>query len=126
MTVKAYTIEDYALIAGWWEKRKFAVIPPEALPSIGFIVNNNAAGFLYVTDSTMGVMEWLVTNPDADKHERIKDLKKVIELISEAAKAMDVKLIFSSINNETLMSVYQDSGFVKTDTNMTNYLKKVS
>lgn len=63
IAVRSTITTDCDAINSWLEARNLQAILPEQLPSIGFIVTDVAAGFLYQTDSTVAYLETYVTNP---------------------------------------------------------------
>ena len=81
--------EDYETICKWWELWNWPVIPKEMLPEnglSGLMVEkkgiNIVAGFIYMTNSTTAILDWIVSNPDY----RDKDRKYAIELLIVTAE----------------------------------------
>ena len=76
--------EDYEIICKWWRWWRWPELPRTALPNNGkggFMVEKNnipiVSGFLYISNSKMAMLEWIVSNPDY----REKDRQKAIELL---------------------------------------------
>jgi hypothetical protein len=75
----AYESEKhYSLIATWWHQRKLPIIPEDFLPKTGFIIPGYAACFLYKTDSSVAILENLISEPKCKPHERDHALDLVI------------------------------------------------
>lgn len=124
MDVRQFRVEDHKEIAEWWRKRKWDVIPLEALPVTGVVVfedgKNICAGWLYTTGTAFGWLEWIVTNPEAGLKQRAEAVRKVIETLKGMALAHGVKIIFNSSKSRGLIKSMEKTGFYKTDTEMTN------
>lgn len=122
--------KDYWEVCEWWRQHEWPFIPPHALPDNGvMIVDENgvkyAAGWLYVTDSSMGMFEWLVTNPKSPIMYRKAALELMLQCILAAAKNMGLRSVFSSLKNKNLVKLFNKSGFGPTDTQMTNMIARV-
>lgn len=61
---------DYKTICSWFEKREIAPIPEDVVPNFGLIVPDVAAGFLLVTDCNLGILDFYISNPEANPKDR--------------------------------------------------------
>jgi len=80
-----YEIDDdeKVQIAGWLRARNLPV--PTSWPAEGRIVPGVAAGFLVMTDCSVGILDFFVSNPEASRSERDKALDEIAqELIGRA------------------------------------------
>lgn len=125
MEVRKFQTSDYFELCGWWNKHNWPCIPLDHLPENGFIVEGLAAGFLYKTDSKFGLLEFVVANPDSSKEDRAQALDLVIDNTLNLAKELGFKSIFSSITHPKLIQRYQEHGFMMTDENMTNMIRRL-
>lgn len=66
------------------------------LPKTGFIVENMAAGFIYLTDTPMCFLENLVKNPAHEKKCTDKALDLVIDTLFNKATDLGIKLVVAS------------------------------
>jgi GNAT superfamily N-acetyltransferase len=123
LEARAFTEGDYPIIAEWYKARGFPLLPLHMLPQNGAVVEGAAAGFLYLTDSPIAWMEWIVTNPEASG--RGEAIKAVVEHLHKVAKDNNCAAIMCTVNSETLISVYKDCGFDVTDVGMTNMCRRV-
>ena len=81
--------DDYDYIAKWWKWWRWKVIPKEMLPEnglSGLMVEKDGvrivSGFIYMTNSTGAMLEFIVSNPDYKE----KDRKQAIELLISTAE----------------------------------------
>jgi hypothetical protein len=84
--MREYTPADYPQLAGWYESRGLKPPRPDQLPSIGFIVDGVCAGFLYQTDSSIALIEGLVSNQAIGTTLRGESLHLVLSALCKAAK----------------------------------------
>ena len=97
--IKFYKDEDYNMIARWWIDHDQVPCPSDLLPSIGFIIDDIVAGFLYQTDSGVCFFETVVSKKDSDKEKRREALDQLIDTIVNCAKEMKYKrLIFHTLH----------------------------
>lgn len=113
----------YESLCSWWKAHDWSVIDLDLLPATGFIVPNVCAGFLYATDSGFCLSEFIISNPAIEYKIRSEGLDMLINKLAEEAKKKGYKVMFTSVEHEGLIKRYENNGFIKTDTNMTNLLK---
>lgn len=127
MEVRLFTEEDHKEVCGWWKSHKWGEIPLAALPKTAIIAYENGvnicAGFLYKTDSTFCVLEFIVGNPNASKEQRAEGVDSVVEALVTLAKGSGHNLIFSSVKHPTIVKTYEKHGFVASDGGMTNFVR---
>ena len=86
MKVEKYDIEKHCLILKDWLTARKLTLPHEDLFSdIGFVVNNIAIGFLFLTNSKQAYIDHLATDPKSDKEERRVALDKLFETLEKTA-----------------------------------------
>jgi hypothetical protein len=122
---KPYVLgEDYPEICEWWLARKFPPFPASHLPALGHVVTDGTvkrcAGWLYATPSKVCILEWIVSNPKAPLRQRKDAINLLIEALIESAKKLNAEFIFSSLNNENLIEMFQSHGFSISERGMTN------
>jgi hypothetical protein len=125
MEVRQYKPSDYISVASWWVMHDWPVIDADHLPKHGFIVDDKAVGFLYMTDSKIAWLEFIVANPNVSKEDRSEALDLVINKLIDLAKELEFKTVFSSVTHPRLIERYKRHGFVVTDTGMTNMIRRV-
>ena len=116
----------HEMVGRWWTAHKWPVIPIKSLPSIGRIAYVDAmpvaAGFLYLTNSDLAWLEFVVTNPDAPLKARHEGVKLIVENLVVQAKRCGARLVFTSAKSSGLISLMQKCGFQKSDEGMTNLI----
>jgi len=126
MEIRAFNYDtDYKEVSRWWIAGKFVPITEGCLPENGLIVPDLCAGWLYKTDSCIGILEWLVGNPDALWDERGYAQDLVISSLKQLAKDFGMEALFTYCKHERLMKRYEDHGFKKTDENVTNFIGRI-
>lgn len=77
--------EDYVQLEKWGYNRDVKAPPLDLLPSTGFIIDDVACGFVYLTNSAIGILEGFITNPEADKNDRNEALDSITLKLIELA-----------------------------------------
>lgn len=125
MKVKAFEKTDYALISTWWLQHGWSPVSFEMLPKIGFIVNDICAGFLYINDSRLCHLEWVVSDPDSGKQERSESLAILLNVLENTAKEFGCSAVFTATKHENLIKRYKNNGYITTDVEMTHLIKRI-
>ncbi len=110
--------KDYAIIQEWWKLHGSFAPKPQHLSSTGLIIeadNPLCAGWLYNTDSKICVFEFVVSNPNVDKHLRDAALTLLIEEIKKLASDRGYELIYSSVKGIKYIARLQAAGFIVAD-----------
>lgn len=98
----------YPIIKGWWQDWNLPIIEPYGLvtlPTHGIIINNDGkftcAGWLYLTDSVIGIIGNIISCK-----ENIKERKGSIEFLlvelEKLAKSLGCKVIMTPASNPYL------------------------
>lgn len=115
--------KDYAIIQQWWTAHGSFAPKPEHLSSTGIIIEADiplCAGWLYNTDSKICVFEFVVSNPNVEKHLRDAALTLLIEEIKKLASNRGYELIYSSVKGMKYINRLQAAGFVVADEGQTH------
>ena len=114
---------DYDAICSWWVDHGWAPVPSYLLPD-GWIVEDETgvakcAGFLY-RDSTapVGMMEWVVSNPENTPMGSYKALSLLISEVLKNATASGCRIVYSKLVHEGLERLYNKHGFITGDTSV--------
>jgi hypothetical protein len=86
---------------------------------------NICAGWLYKTDSTVCILEWIISNPKAPKALRGEALDQMIDVMNALASGLGFKVIYAMAKVPRLLKRYRDKGFVTGDQNMTHLTKVI-
>lgn len=130
ITLEKYTSDFYETAVSWWVAHKWAPVPESALPTIGLVSFADgepvAVAWLYQTDSTFSILEWMVSNPDyKNKEMRGKAIDSLIFALVNAAKNLGFTHIYTSTKAGKYMKRLQDQGFNLTESNMNNLISVV-
>lgn len=126
MELRTFKPEDHPTAVQWWSAQGWPPVPLDCLPPTGLVVEGLCMGFVYKCDgSTMGIMEWVVGNPTADKVERALALDVLIDGLEKLSRELGVKYVFTYTKNERLLNRYKKHGFGETDKNMTHLVKNI-
>ena len=107
--------EDYEIACGWWDFWFKRSLPKGFLPDdgkSGFMIEKDnqpiACGFLYVTNSKVAFLGWVVSNPEYRQKDRKKIIKKLISNIEEVCVNMGYFYMFTVCSNKHLISMHED------------------
>ena len=102
------------------------------LSDFGFIVDNRVAGFLYMTNSNIAFIEWVVARPKTVPSLRRASLRKLIGVLVDTATMMGCDIIFGVSTHPSIGKEAKAFGFVgkehmvwmyKADSNDNNMLQ---
>lgn len=115
MILHRYSSKHYDMISEWEERRGNALLEPEFLPTHGLVVEDVACGFLYCTDSAVGMIDVFVTNPEASNISRGKALHLITQNLIIWAKDLGLKRLVANtqvrgIRDLALKNKFQDIG----------------
>ena len=110
--------EDYETICKWWKWWRWPVIPKEMLPDkgkSGFIVEKNnipiVSAFLYLTNSTGALLEWIISNPEYREDDRKEAIELLITNAETVCKRMGITYMFSIGRSKHLMKTHEKLGW---------------
>ena len=110
--------EDYETICKWWKWWRWPVIPRKMLPDkgkSGFIVEKNnipiVSAFLYLTNSTGALLEWIVSNPEYREDDRKEAIELLITNAEIVCKNMGIAYMFSIGRSKHLMKTHEKLGW---------------
>lgn len=111
------------MVSGWLMRHSFPLLPPEMLPKTGVMIDDTACGFLYLTDSKVGWMEWIFANPEKTKEERAEAIDRVIQWLEQQARFSGMLLILSASKIPAYYAILERNGFSETENGMTHHCK---
>lgn len=111
--VKARMFEpgDYSQLKRWCFDRDVEAPPIELLSDTGIIVDEIAVGFLYLTNSAVGMLEGFLTNPKADKNDRNEALNSITLNLIKLAEQSGCKLLKCDTRAEEIVNRAKSFGF---------------
>ena len=126
--------KDYETLKEWWKFWRFPAPPKNFLPedgTCGVMVKDSegtlyAAGFIYLTNSDVAWMEYIVSNPEIkDRKLRRQSQTVLIEQLTYMAKDNEAEWIFTSVKNDSLIERYLECGFSVGSTGTTEMIKQI-
>lgn len=112
-SLKRTEIFDFNDIVSWYVARRLPAPEHWHFSTLGWIVPGVAAGFLYVTNSGIALVDGFITNPEASSSDRIKALKAVSNALLATAYADkdNIKKIVCHTSNQTTKALASELGF---------------
>lgn len=128
MNSRYFESNNYEQLVEWWSFWRFTPPSITNLPKTGVIVNNDgidvASGFLYLTNSDMCWIEFIVSNPNVkDKKVRENCINECINQLCHIAKEMGYRVAYTSLKNENLQKKYLSCGFIEGGKSRNEYIK---
>ena len=125
--------EDYGVICSWWKWWRWPVLPKTALPhggKGGFMVEKNGkpivSTFLYLTNSSIALLEWIVSNPNYKESDRKDAIELLINESEKFCKTMGgIDAIFSMGRNKHLIETHKKLGWHVDKTPSYEIIKKI-
>ena len=111
--------EDYRYINKWWKNSqlptpKLILLPENGLG--GLIIEKEkpiAAAYIYLTNSTMGYIDYLISDPEYRSRDKYKLLEKLIRNCVEHCKSLGFKVVWAMVQNKHLINMCLDGGWEK-------------
>lgn len=120
--VRILTEEDYPMLCQWWSDNRFPAPPQQCLPNngtCGIMVSKGdvdiCAGFLYLTNSTISWIEFVVGNFYYRDSDRPQALQFLLDELCGIAQRKGCSAVFSSIKNKNLIKHYEACEFQKNE-----------
>lgn len=127
--IRDYKDSDYDTLVSWWKHYNWQAAPKDFLPETGLIAMSDekpiAAVFIYKTNSKAVLMEWLVSDPQADKTVRDMLVGDLLELVAHICTLEGFKYIYTCVKLPKLISRLEQHGFQKADEGMSNMIRRV-
>jgi hypothetical protein len=119
--------KHYRTVAAWWSSHSWEPLPISMLSKTGYVAYKDdtpvAASWLYKTDSSIAILDWYISDPEAAWEDRQEAIQAMIDAGSKDAKEMGFHVVLSFSQNKRLGEKLENSGFKETDNNMTHYIK---
>ena len=115
---------DYdEILVGWWKQWGWTAPQRDFLPNDGkggIIVYDDetpvCAGFMYLTNSKVAWVDWVVSNKEYTKKPQRKDaIKLLVSALTDICKTAGNKYVYALIKNGNLMDTYEQLGYIKGD-----------
>ena len=118
MNTRTLTESDYEILSDWWKAWNWPVMAKDMLPDNGtggIMVENKGenivAGFLYWSNSKLVWLDWIISNPDADKKIRKQAIEMLILTAEQMVKDAGSKYIMSISRSNSLLKIHEKIGW---------------
>jgi hypothetical protein len=132
LNVRPLNENDYdTILKKWWGEWGWEAPAKDFLPDNGtggVIVYDGeiavCAGFVYITNSKVAWVEWIISNKQyRKKPQRSEAIKLLVETLTNICENTEHKYVYALIKNSSLMSTYEKLGYVKGDVYTTEMIK---
>jgi len=114
------------MLLRWWGEHKMEIPPMEIiLPNTGYICDEAAAGFLYLTNSPVAVIEWVVSNPFTDKKVRNAALEELIDHLCMQAKLSHHSIVMTMTSVNSFAKRLERLEFTANDHKVTHLMRAI-
>lgn len=121
--------DDYdKVLVKWWKDWRWTPPVKDFLPDKGYMVYCNdipvCAGYMYVTNSKVVLLEWIVSNFEIKNKETRKEaLLMLIEFVTSVARGIEKKYVYSLLKSSSLIKIYEELGYIKGEVNGQEMIK---
>jgi hypothetical protein len=132
LTIRQLNENDYQeVLVGWWKDWGWIAPQKDFLPDDGmggYIVYDGeipiCAGFIYVTNSRVAWVDWIISNKNyREKEKRREAIKTLIDSLTNISKMSGSKYAYALIKNNSLIKTYEDLGYIKGDSYNSEMIK---
>ena len=118
MNTRTLTESDYLILSDWWKAWGWPVMAKDMLPDNGtggIMVENKGenivAGFLYWSNSKLVWLDWIISNPNADKKIRKQAIEMLILTAEQMVKEAGSKYMMSISRSNSLLKIHEKIGW---------------
>lgn len=134
LNLKPLKNTDYEeVLCKWWKDWRWTPPPKDFLPENGiggYMIYDGdipvVAGFLYITNSNVAWVDWVVSNI---KYKNKKNRKIAIETLIASleikAEELDRKIMYALVKNQSLINTYIEMGYTQADSYNTELIKRI-
>lgn len=109
--VKEFVQEDYDVIRRWYAQHGKPAPPYDVLPTYGLIDTKIACGFLITTDSSVGILDFYISNPISKRSDRSYALDKITSGLIDHGKRLGLRYFQCSTQVEAIRERAKEHGF---------------
>lgn len=119
------------ILVGWWEQWGWTAPQRDFLPDNGkggiIVYDDNTpvcAGFMYLTNSKVSWVDWIISNKEyTKKPDRQDAIKLLVSALTEISKKSGGKYAYALIKNNSLINTYESLGYIKGDNYTSEMIK---
>lgn len=106
-----YKPGNYKAVESWYRARGLKAPPPQYLSDMGYIADGRVAGWLYLTNSNVALIEGIISNPYSSPSSRRQSLKKLGGTLIDMALSLGYSVIKVETNHPSIQQIVEDMGF---------------
>ena len=118
LKVRALQESDWETMQLWWKTWGWPVMSKDMLPLNGcggLMVYKEekliAAGFLYLSNSKVAWLDWIISSPTYKEKDRKEALELLISSLEEVARQQDYSIIISIARHKGLINTHRKLGY---------------
>jgi RimJ/RimL family protein N-acetyltransferase len=132
LKIRELNDSDYEdILMGWWKDWGWQPPQKDFLPDDGkggIIVYDDdvpiCAGYMYLTNSRVGWVDWIISNRNYTNKELRKDaISLLVSRLTDICGLIGCKYIYALIKNESLINTYESLGYIKGDSYTSEMIK---
>jgi len=132
--IRPLELDDYdTILVDWWKDWGWTPPPKDFLPDNGkggmMILDGDTpicAGYIYLTNSKVALIEFIVSNKKYTKRlERKNALGLLIETLTNISERNGAKYCYSLLKNQSLVRTFKQLGYVPGDSNTLEMIKNL-
>ena len=130
--VKELNETDYEdILVGWWKQWGWEPPQKDFLPNNGkggiMVYEGDApicAGYMYITNSKVSWVDWIISNKEYTKKPQRKDaIKLLVSTLTEICRTTGSKYVYALIKNQSLIKTYNELGYIEGDSYTSEMIK---
>jgi hypothetical protein len=132
LTVRELKESDWEDMSSWWKWWRWPEVSKETLPLNGcggvMVCKGEipvAAGFLYLSNSKVAWLDWIVSNPQYREVDRKDALEMLIKSLEWVAKLEGYSIIISIARNKSLINIHKKLGYTVDESPSYEISKKI-
>jgi hypothetical protein len=133
LNIRELKEQDWDILPQWWEKWNWPVVSRNMLPMNGLgglIVYKGdiliAAGFLYLSNSKVAWLDWIISNPEYKESDRKESLVSLINGLEDVARQQGYDIIISIARNKSLINTHKKLGYTVDENPSYEISKKIT
>lgn len=120
MELKTRVLEesDWETLTSWWKSWRWPEMSKEILPmngTGGIMVYKDdvpiVSGFLYLTNSKVAWLDWIVSNPSYKETDRKEAIMLLINTLEEIGKNQGYNVIISITRSKSLINIHKELNY---------------
>ncbi len=112
MKIELYNEDKhYNMLKKWYQDHGQQMMDKDLYPKIGLVINDIVAGFLYQTDSKLGIVENYISDKNSTKEQREEAIIELTGELFKIAKEMGCSTLISFTSNKGLLEKQPSLGY---------------